>query len=76
MKEVRLLEQESAIESGKTVDQLRVELGKSLGGDVVVKEFARFQLGEGIEKPTSATTSLSREDGRELELALGSKVGG
>jgi len=52
MKEVCLLEQESVIESGKTVDQLRAELGKSLGGDVVVKEFARFQLGEGIEKPT------------------------
>lgn len=52
MKEVCLLEQESVIESGKTVDQLRAELGKALGGEVAVKEFVRFQLGEGIEKPT------------------------
>lgn len=52
MKEVCLLEQESVIEAGKTVDQLRAELGKALGGDVAFKQFARFQLGEGIEKPT------------------------
>ena len=52
MKEVCLLEQESVIESGKTIDQLRAELGKAVGGDVAVKQFARFQLGEGIEKPT------------------------
>jgi elongation factor Ts len=52
MKEVCLLEQDSVIESGKTVDQLRAELGKALGGDVAVKQLARFQLGEGIDKPT------------------------
>ncbi|MBI3191853.1 MAG: elongation factor Ts, partial [Pedosphaera parvula] len=51
MKEVCLLEQDSVIESGKTVEQLRAELGKTLGGDVAVKEFVRYQLGEGIDKP-------------------------
>ncbi|MBK7586809.1 MAG: elongation factor Ts [Myxococcales bacterium] len=51
MKEVCLLEQESVIESGKTIDQLRAELAKALDGDVSVKQFARFQLGEGIDKP-------------------------
>ncbi|MCK6537601.1 MAG: translation elongation factor Ts [Polyangiaceae bacterium] len=52
MKEVCLLEQESVIEPGKTIEQLRAELGKAVGGDVAVKQFARFQLGEGIEKPS------------------------
>ena len=52
MKEVCLLEQESVIEAGKTIEQLRAKLGKTVGGDVAVKQFARFQLGEGIEKPS------------------------
>jgi elongation factor Ts len=52
LKEVCLLEQESVIEAKKSVDQLRNELAKSIGSDVVVERFARFQLGEGIDKPT------------------------
>jgi elongation factor Ts len=51
MKEVCLLEQQSVIETDKSVDQLRVDAGKALGTDVVVERFARFQLGEGIDKP-------------------------
>jgi len=53
MKEVCLLEQESVIESDKTVEQLRAALAKELGGEVTLSRFARFQLGEGIEKPTA-----------------------
>lgn len=51
MKEVCLLEQQSVIETKKTVDDLRAELAKAVGTDVVVERFERFQLGEGIEKP-------------------------
>jgi elongation factor Ts len=51
MKEVCLLEQQSVIETDKTVDQLRADLGKAVGTDVVVERFVRFALGEGIEKP-------------------------
>jgi elongation factor Ts len=49
--EVTLLGQESVIAPGNTVDKLREELGKKLGGDVRIASFIRFALGEGIEKP-------------------------
>ena len=35
-----------------TVDKIRLELGKKLGGEVKIHEFVRFSLGEGIEKKT------------------------
>jgi elongation factor Ts len=34
-----------------TVDKIRVELGKKLGGEVKIHAFIRFVLGEGIDKP-------------------------
>jgi len=49
--EVTLLGQESVTNPGNTVDKLREELGKKLGGDVRIASFVRFALGEGIEKP-------------------------
>jgi elongation factor Ts len=52
LKEVCLLEQTSVIEAEKTVEQLRVELGKALGADVTLARFVRYERGEGIEKPT------------------------
>jgi elongation factor Ts len=52
LKEVCLLEQTSVIEAEKTVEQLRVELGKTLGADVTLARFVRYERGEGIEKPT------------------------
>ena len=52
LKEVCLLEQESVIESDKTVEQLRANLAKELGAEITLARFVRFQLGEGIEKPT------------------------
>lgn len=51
MKEVCLLEQQSVLDSEKTVDDLRRALSKELGADVTLTRFARFQCGEGIEKP-------------------------
>lgn len=52
MKEVCLLEQQSVLDGDKSVDDLRKALGKELGGDVSIVRFARFQCGEGIDKPT------------------------
>ena len=50
--EVTLLGQESVTDPGKTVDALRQDLGKTLGGDVKIHAFMRFALGEGIERKT------------------------
>lgn len=50
-KEICLLEQESVLEPGKTVEQLRKELSARVGGDVTLSRFVRFERGEGIEKP-------------------------
>jgi len=52
-KEVCLLEQESVIDTDKTVEALRAGLAKELGTEVTLSRFARFQVGEGIEKPTA-----------------------
>jgi elongation factor Ts len=52
-KEVCLLEQQSVLDAEKTVDALRANLAKELGADVTLSRFVRFQLGEGIEKPTT-----------------------
>lgn len=49
--EVTLLGQDNVWEQGAgTVDKVRSELGKKLGGEVKVSGFIRFGLGEGIEK--------------------------
>ncbi len=48
--EVTLLGQESVTTPGSTVEKLREELSKKLGGDVKIASFIRFGLGEGIEK--------------------------
>jgi elongation factor Ts len=50
--EVTLLGQESVTTPGSTVDKLRMELGKELGGEVKLHTFVRLALGEGIEKKT------------------------
>ncbi len=51
-KEICLLEQASVLEGDKSVDQVRANVAKELGGDVVFARFVRFERGEGIEKPT------------------------
>jgi elongation factor Ts len=50
--EVTLLGQDNVWDPpAGTVDKIRQELGKKLGGDVKVHAFVRFSLGEGIDKP-------------------------
>jgi elongation factor Ts len=51
LKEVCLLEQQSVLETDKSVEQIRAALAKELGTDVTVARFVRYQLGEGIDKP-------------------------
>ncbi|HEX2876973.1 MAG TPA: translation elongation factor Ts [Polyangiaceae bacterium] len=51
-KEICLLDQPSVLEGDKSVDQVRANVAKELGGDVVFSRFIRFERGEGIEKPT------------------------
>ncbi len=49
--EVTLHGQDNVWDPGKgTIDQLRVALGKELGGEVKIHSFIRFGLGDGIEK--------------------------
>lgn len=49
--EVTLLGQENVWDPpAGSIDKIRTELGKKLGGDVKVTGFVRFGLGEGIEK--------------------------
>lgn len=49
--EVTLLGQDNVWEQGAgSVDKVRQELGKKLGGEVKIDAFVRFGLGEGIEK--------------------------
>lgn len=54
MKEICLLEQPSVLDGDKTVDQVRAQAEKELGTEVSLTQFARYQLGEGIEKPAGA----------------------
>ena len=47
--EVTLVDQESA-QHKKAIKELMAEAGKAAGGDVTIVGFARFALGEGLEK--------------------------
>ena len=49
--EVTLLGQDNVWDPpAGTIEKVRTELGKKLGGEVKVDAFLRFGLGEGIEK--------------------------
>ena len=48
--EVTLLGQDSVTTPGFTVEKLREDLSKKLGGEVRIASFVRYALGEGIEK--------------------------
>jgi elongation factor Ts len=52
-REVCLLEQQSVLDSEKTVDALRASLAKELGSEVTLSRFVRYERGEGIDKPTA-----------------------
>ena len=49
-KEICLLEQPYVREPDKSVEQVLAEVTAKIGEKIVVRRFARFQLGEGIEK--------------------------
>ncbi|MBL8721743.1 MAG: translation elongation factor Ts [Myxococcales bacterium] len=48
--EVCLIDQESIIHPGKTVEALRAELVAKIGENINIRRFVRWELGEGIEK--------------------------
>lgn len=48
--ETCLLDQESVVHPGKTVDRLRLELSARTGESVQVRRFARFEVGEGAAR--------------------------
>ncbi len=48
--EVVLLKQAFVMNPDQTIEQLLADTGKALGGPVAVRDFARFELGEGVEK--------------------------
>ncbi len=48
--EVCLVDQESIIHPGKTVEALRAELVAKIGENINIRRFVRWELGEGIEK--------------------------
>ena len=53
--ETCLMDQESAIHQGKTIEQLRVELGAKLGENITIRRFIRWEVGEGLTDQKSAT---------------------
>jgi elongation factor Ts len=50
--EICLVEQESVIVPGETIEQVRGKVSKEAGGKIELKQFVRFERGEGIEKKT------------------------
>lgn len=50
MQEICLLDQESIIHQGKTIEQVRQELVAKIGENINIRRFTRWELGEGIEK--------------------------
>jgi elongation factor Ts len=50
--EVVLLKQPFVMNPDQTIEQLVAETSKTLGAPVKLKAFARFALGEGVEKKT------------------------
>ena len=50
-KEICLLEQVSVLDSERTVAQLVADAGKTVGAELALESFVRYERGEGIEKP-------------------------
>jgi elongation factor Ts len=48
--EVVLLEQESVVVTGQTIDKLRDAVGKAAGSPITLTRFVRFERGEGLTK--------------------------
>lgn len=51
--EVCLVEQVSVVDGEKTIQELADQLTAKLGEKIAVRRFARYELGEGIEKKTA-----------------------
>lgn len=49
--EAALLEQESCVVPGQTIEKLREAASKATGAAITITRFVRFERGEGIEKP-------------------------
>jgi elongation factor Ts len=64
--EVCLMDQPYIREQKMTVEKLRKDLVAKVGENVVIRRFARFQLGEGIEKKQ---TDLAAEVAAQLEAS-------
>ena len=63
--EVTLLGQDNVWDPpAGTIDKIRLELGKKLGGEVKLHAFVRFSLGEGIEKKSE---DLAAEVAKTIE---------
>ena len=50
MKEICLMDQAWVKDADKTIDQVQQELIAKIGGNIKVRRFVRFELGEGLEK--------------------------
>ena len=50
LKEICLLDQQWVRDDGKTIEQLQQELIAKIGENIKIRRFARFELGEGLEK--------------------------
>lgn len=50
--EVCLVDQESVIVPGSTVEQLRAALSKEVGAEITIARFVRYERGEGVAKKT------------------------
>lgn len=66
--EVCLVDQPFVKDSDRTIDQLTTELSGKIGEKITIRRFARYQLGEGIEKQVS---NFAEEVAAELAKAQG-----
>lgn len=51
--EIALIEQESVVVAGNSIDKLRAAAAKAAGGSVTITRFVRYERGEGIDKGSS-----------------------
>lgn len=64
--EVCLMDQQFVKDPDKSIDELVTELSGKVGEKITIRRFARYQLGEGIEKEES---NFAEEVAAELEKA-------
>lgn len=62
--EICLLDQAYILDPDKTVDQVRKELIATIGENIVIRRFTRYEVGEGLEKRQD---DLAAEVAKQLE---------